>query len=94
MIKTKKLLVQNTFDDMVKQLNAQNNLIIADLDSKEKSLISKVNQNPTIWNNGSLKFNFKADMPDFSSAVRLDVAITQVCFRIDVSLKLSLDFQQ
>ena len=86
--------VRNTFDDMVNQLNNKKESIIADLDSKEKSLISEVNKNPRLWNSKSLKINLKTDEPDFSSAVSLDVTLTQVCFRIDVSLSLSVDGQQ
>ena len=89
MIKTKKLQVQNAFDDMVNQLNNKRESIIADLDSKEKSLISEVNKNPRIWNSKSLNINLKTSNPDFSTAVNLDVTITQVGFRIDISLSVS-----
>ena len=78
---------------MVNQINNKKESIIADLDSKEKSLISEVNKNPRIWNNKSLSINLKSD-PDFSSAVSLDVTLTQVCFRIDVSPTMSVDIQQ
>ena len=78
MIETKKLLVQKTVDNIVKQIDQQKNLIFADLDSKEKSLTSKLNQNPKIWNCESLNFNLKTNYQDFSSAVSLDVTLTQV----------------
>ena len=79
---------------MVDQLNNQRESIIADLDSKEKSLISEVNKNPRIWNSKSLSINLKTSNQDFLSAVSLEATITQVCFRIDVSLSLSKDVQQ
>ena len=79
---------------MVNQLNNKRESILADLDSKEKTLISEVNKNPRMWNSKSLSINLKTDKPDFSSAVSLDVTLTQVCFRIDVSPTLSADFQQ
>ena len=92
MFKTKKLLVQETFDDMISQLEQQKNTITADLDSKEKSLISEVNKNPRFWNSQSLKFNMKTNKPDLSSVVGMDVTLTQVWFRIDVSSTSSTDF--
>ena len=88
MFKTKKLLVQETFDDMISQLDQQKNTITADLDSKEKSLISEVNKNPRFWNNESVKFNLKTNKPDLSSVVSLDVTLSQVRFRIYGSLSL------
>ena len=85
MIKTKKLLVQKTVDDMIekyqRELNQKRDLIIADLESKEKSLIDKVNQNPKIWNSKSVHFNLKTEInQDFSSSISLDVTLTQVYF--------------
>ena len=94
MIKTKKRLVQKTIDEMVTQLNEKRDSIFADLDSKEESLISKVNQNPRIWNSQSLKTNLKTNKPDLSSAVSLDASISEVCFRIDVNLGLLGYFQK
>ena len=86
MIETKKLLVQKTVDDMInnyqQKLNQQKDLMIADLESKEKSLIDKVNQNPKIWNSKSLQFKLKAkNNRDCSSEISLDVTLTQVCFQ-------------
>ena len=90
MFKTKKLLVQNTVEDMVqkyqRELNQKRDLIIADLESKEKSLIEKVNQNPKIWNSQSVHFNMKTENNrDFSSEINLDVTITQVYFQTKVT---------
>ena len=78
MTKTKKLFVQKTFDDMINQLAQQKNSIIADIDSQEQSLFSKVNQNPRIWNSASMNFEQKTNIPDLSSVVSLDVTLTQV----------------
>ena len=67
------------------ELNQKMELIIADLDSKEKSLISKLNQNPKIWNSKSLDFNLKTENnTDVSSAIGLNVTLTQVEFQNDV----------
>ena len=61
------------------KLNQKRDSIIADLESKEKSLIDKVNQNPKIWNSESLQFNLKsAKSRDFESAISLDVTLTEV----------------
>ena len=88
MIKTKKLLVQKTVDNMVQKyqraLNQKRDLIIADLESKEQSLISKLIQNPKIWNSKSLEFNLKTgNNTNFSSAIALDVKLTKVDLRSD-----------
>ena len=90
MIKSKKLLVQRTVDDMVqkyqRELNQKRDLIIVDLESKEKSLIDKVNQNPKSWNSKSIHFNLNTEKTrDFSSAISLDVTLTQVCFQTKVT---------
>ena len=100
MIKTKKLLVQTTVDDMIqkyqRELNQKRDLIIADLESKEKSLIAKVNQNPKIWNSKSVQFSLKtAKKRDLSSEISLDVTLTQVCFQKVNTIKNKLNpFQQ
>ena len=66
------------------ELNQKRDLIIADLESKKESLISKLNQNPKIWNSKSLEFNLKTkNRTDFSSAIRLDVTLTKVDFQSD-----------
>ena len=88
MIKTKKLLVQKTVDNMVQKyqraLNQKRDLIIADLESKEQSLISKLIQNPKIWNSKSLEFNLKTDnKTNFLSAIKLDVKLTKVDLQSD-----------
>ena len=82
------MLVQKTVDNIVQkfqaELNQKRDLIIADLDTKKKSLIDKVNQNPKIWNSKSLEFNLKTENSrDFSSTVGLDVKLTKVDFQID-----------
>ena len=59
-------------------LSVKQNLIIADLDSKEKSLIAKLNQNPKIWNNESLHFIMETPKAPDSVAVNLDVRILPV----------------
>ena len=87
MIETKKMLVQKTVDCMVHkyhtELNRKKDLIIADLESKKESLMSKLNQNPKIWNSKSLYFNLKTENnTDFSSAIGLDVTLTQVRVRL------------
>ena len=82
MFKTKKLVVRETYDDMINQLDQQKKTINADLDSKEQSLISEVNKNPRFWNSVSLKFHLKTNKPDLSSVVSLDVTLTQVCFTL------------
>ena len=53
-------------------------MIIADIDSKEKSLISKVNQDPRTWNSASLNVDLKTNSPDVSTAVRLAITLTKV----------------
>ena len=88
MFKTKKLLVQQTVDNMIqkyqRELNRKRDLIIADLESKEKSLIDNMNQNPKIWNSKSVNFNLQTENTrDFSSQINLDVTLTQVYFQID-----------
>ena len=60
----------------MKLLNQQKELIIAALDTKEKSLISKVIQNPRIWNSESLTFEPKQNILDFSAAANFHVTLS------------------
>ena len=85
MFKTKKLLVRRTIVGLVQKyqhvLNQKADLIDADLDSKEKLYISKMKENPKIWDTESLHFNLNTNYnQDFSTAVGLEVTITQVGF--------------
>ena len=87
-----RLLVQKTIDDMVekirnaaqRELNQKKDSIVADINSKEESLIAKLKRNPKIWNSQSLNFDLRTDdVRDFSSVVNLDVTLSQVRFNID-----------
>ena len=69
---------------MVGQLNQRKDLIIAEMDSKKESLISKVNQDPRIWNSASLNVDLKTSDPDFSTFVSLDITLTQVSLNKNV----------
>ena len=85
-MKTNRLLVQETVDDIIRkfqrELNRKKDSVIADLNSKEESLIANLKRNPKIWNSQSLEFNLRTDdARDFSSAVNLDVTLNQVCFK-------------
>ena len=87
-MQTKILLVEKTVNDIIqnfqRELNRKKDSIIADLKSKEQSLIANLKRNPKIWNSQSLKFNLRTDdVRDFSSAVNLDVTMSQVRFNID-----------
>ena len=99
MMKTQRLLVQKTVDDMLKksqrELNHKKNLIITDINSKEESLIAKLKQNPKNWNTKSLKFNLRTDdVRDFSSAVNFHVTFSQVRFHIDIKWLKDIFSQQ
>ena len=64
------------------ELTHKKNLIIADLDSKEKSIIEKMNQNPKIWNSKSLQFDLKTSNNRNVSSISLDVTITKVSLQM------------
>ena len=85
MFKEEKLRVRDFVEDLVQKyenaLNLKAYLIDADLDSKEKSFISKMKENPKKWDTKSLHFNLQTnDNQVFSAAVGLQITLTPVSF--------------